>query len=1362
MCLLAGHLRKGLHKLKEAETLVSDMGAKLEVQQADLHQQQEAAQQAMDKIMKETAKATKQSEAMQAAKADMEEERKALKKEADKIRKKLSNVQPMLDAAKDAVGQINQRSFSEIRNFASPPIAVHHVLQGVLLLMGQRDGSLRAIKAFLGDKNGIKSIMQFDSRNISPDRRRAVEELLREKGRSFEPDVIEHASKTVAPVAAWVLAQLEYARVLEKIEPAIRRRDELEQSLDVAHAKVKELEKNTAVIQKKITRLQGEVQEKNILAGRLQVGVEGTQRSMQRASQLVEALGNEGTRWERQLAAFERAKRVLPLHAVLAAGFATYLSGCAEHVRRDRLDAWTQACPQLGEAEADNFDYLSFMSTESEQLRWKADGLPADGLSMENAAVILNAVRDPLIIDPSGQACAWLRHHLQSEANKPVQAKAESESDDEDEGEPGSSGSRVVFVLSAGDPRFTTELALAVRFGKTLILEDVDGVEPMLYPLLRRDLASQGSRHVVQIGEKAVDYNPAFRLYMTTKNPRPNLPPDACGLVSVVNFTVTRSGLESQLLSVTLKHEQPQLEEQKSELLRQEEEQKVSLARLEKELLETLAASEGNILENEALIQSLRETKEKSALIAQALSLSQENQVKLDEERNKYRPIALVGSQMFFIISDLSKLNNMYRFSLAAFMSLFEQAFVNKLEYGNSESRNADLASALRGIVINYVSRSLFKTDRLPFGLHLVHLLYPQEFQENEWEVFVGRVVGPGSAGGIVPEWIASDRADAYATLRSSFPSLVQSVRLDDGQLWQQWARELKCEEHFPKVNVRITPFQQVLITQAFRPDRLNSVLHNFVCGLLSVRHLSPPAFNLQRLAEEETDANTPVLLVATAGADPSIELEEVALRCVGRERFEQLAMGQGQADAALAALRNAARSGGWLCLKNLHLVIPWLGDLEKELGMLRGSCHEDFRLWLTTEQHESFPAILLASSLKVTYEAPPGIKKNMLRTYETWDAQFVAQGSVLRAQTLFVLAFFHAVMQERRSYMPQGWCKFYEFSVADLRVATQVVEKEFTKEDGPQWATLHGLIQNAIYGGRVDNGYDMRVVVSYLKAMFNDQVLSRLGSSQALAPNLQLPNSANRQDFIAAIQQLPNHDAPAMFGLPANVDRSVQQTASALVIDSLKRLEVQLEATRTFNRDVWSGALRPLLQQWHSMTTGSRVLEISASPVDATHGPLVSFLSLETRNACGLVATVHGSLSYLDSVLRGSALVTPTALEDGATLMAGTVPRKWAEYWEEVTCSVGLIGVLCFILVDLQGPESVQAFMRGLVTRTTTCAQYLALATRGELLNRPIELRSLFRPTTFLNAVRQLTARETGKPMDELKLVSAFGAIQG
>jgi len=81
--------------------------------------------------------------------------------------------------------------------------------------------------------------------------------------------------------------------------------------------------------------------------------------------------------------------------------------------------------------------------------------------------------------------------------------------------------------------------------------------------------------------------------------------------------------------------------------------------------------------------------------------------------------------------------------------------------------------------------------------------------------------------------------------------------------------------------------------------------------------------------------------------------------------------------------LRQAANKGIWVCFKNLHLVTSWLPTLEKELKQL--SPHKNFRLWLTTEQHSKFPAILLETCFKISYEAPPGVKKNLQRIYSNW-----------------------------------------------------------------------------------------------------------------------------------------------------------------------------------------------------------------------------------------------------------------------------------------------------------------------------------------------------------------------------------------
>ena len=51
-----------------------------------------------------------------------------------------------------------------------------------------------------------------------------------------------------------------------------------------------------------------------------------------------------------------------------------------------------------------------------------------------------------------------------------------------------------VEILNNQDPKFNTNIELSLRFGKVLVIQEVDGIESMLVPVLRRDLMQQGPR----------------------------------------------------------------------------------------------------------------------------------------------------------------------------------------------------------------------------------------------------------------------------------------------------------------------------------------------------------------------------------------------------------------------------------------------------------------------------------------------------------------------------------------------------------------------------------------------------------------------------------------------------------------------------------------------------------------------------------------------------------------------------------------------------------------------------------------------------------------------------------------------------
>jgi len=97
---------------------------------------------------------------------------------------------------------------------------------------------------------------------------------------------------------------------------------------------------------------------------------------------------------------------LVPVKSLLSSGFITYLGGENESSREMHLSNW------CGALRVEDFSIRSFLASEAQLLTFKKEGLPADNLSMENAIVILNAVRTPLIIDPATQATEWLKKSL--------------------------------------------------------------------------------------------------------------------------------------------------------------------------------------------------------------------------------------------------------------------------------------------------------------------------------------------------------------------------------------------------------------------------------------------------------------------------------------------------------------------------------------------------------------------------------------------------------------------------------------------------------------------------------------------------------------------------------------------------------------------------------------------------------------------------------------------------------------------------------------------------------------------------------------------------------------------------------------
>ena len=215
-----------------------------------------------------------------------------------------------------------------------------------------------------------------------------------------------------------------------------------------------------------------------------------------------------------------------------------YFGAFTSPYRVNLMQYWAKAANELGLPATEGANLEILIGDPFIIRQWNADGLPRDMLSTENALLVTKGRRWPLLIDPQNQANMWIRQRESKNGLK---------------------------VVKATDTNFLRTLENAVRTGLPVLLEDVqETLDPALEPILLKQTFVSGGRTLIRLGDNDIDYDRNFRFYMTSQMANPHYLPELQIKVTLINFTVTVSGLEDQILSEVVKLERPDLEEQRS------------------------------------------------------------------------------------------------------------------------------------------------------------------------------------------------------------------------------------------------------------------------------------------------------------------------------------------------------------------------------------------------------------------------------------------------------------------------------------------------------------------------------------------------------------------------------------------------------------------------------------------------------------------------------------------------------------------------------------------------------------------------------------------------------------------------------
>lgn len=79
---------------------------------------------------------------------------------------------------------------------------------------------------------------------------------------------------------------------------------------------------------------------------------------------------------------------------------------------------------------------------------------------------------------------------------------------------------------------------MSIKFGIPFLFQDVDEyIDPVIDNVLEKNVKGAEGRQVVVLGDKEVEYDPNFKLYLNTKLGNPKYNPSVFGKSMVINYT---------------------------------------------------------------------------------------------------------------------------------------------------------------------------------------------------------------------------------------------------------------------------------------------------------------------------------------------------------------------------------------------------------------------------------------------------------------------------------------------------------------------------------------------------------------------------------------------------------------------------------------------------------------------------------------------------------------------------------------------------------------------------------------------------------------------------------------------------------
>lgn len=498
----------------------------------------------------------------------------------------------------------------------------------------------------------------------------------------------------------------------------------------------------------------------------------------------------------------------------------------------------------------------------------------------------------------------------------------------------------------------------------------------------------------------------------------------------------------------------------------------------------------------------------------------------------------------------------------------------------------------------------------------------------------------------------------------------------------------------------------------------------------------------------DQSSVNTPVLFILSPGVDPSYYVNQYAIEMgYFEKKYRFMSLGQKQETEAKNMIMDGIKRGLWILLQNCDLLFKWLKELEKIIDSVDSlKPKPEFRLWLTTSPMDNFPIGILHKSFKVVTEPPDGLGPNMNRVFGSMKAESFENECPHPAYKplVFVISFFHSVMQDRKKFGKIGWNVIYDFMESDFTISKRLLSMylgKISNDDPIPWASLKYLIGEAMYGGRVTDDYDRRVMMTYLSEYMGDfifDVNQKFFFAKSENYNYEIPEEGPFDNYVKCINEMPITYSPEIIGLHSNAEIDYFTQASKRIWEDMIKLQSSTGSGTAKKKEGEEGKVKAaetkeevVLKMAEEMKENKLPPKFEMLVVNKkfTGGktPIDAVLTQEIERYNMLNDKMSDTLTDLISSLKGEIAMNNEIEEIMNSIYNGLLPNQWRNL----------------------APETQKSLLNWLEHFRRRYNQYLDWFDNGE--PKVMWLSGLHIPASYLKAIIQTTCRKKGWPLDKV-----------